>query len=83
MHLKRHQLKSDRSYGLVFNEDSNLELAMYLNNPTDDDAELDALVEQFGFRPVVDNSPQSRRLRAAPHAAYGVRRAGSRVGTRE
>jgi hypothetical protein len=65
MHLKRHQLKSDRSYGLLFNEDGNLELAVYLNNPTGDDAELDALVEEFGFRPVVDTSspvpPSARR----------------------
>jgi hypothetical protein len=58
-------LKSDRSYGLLFDEGGNLELAMYLNNPTDDDAELDALVEEFGFRPVVDTSqpvpPSARR----------------------
>lgn len=57
MHLKRHQLKSDRSYGLLFDEDSNLELAMYLNNPTGDDAELDAFAEEFGLRPAVDTYP--------------------------
>lgn len=57
MHLKRHQLKSDRSYGLLFDEGGNLELAMYINNPTGDDAELDALVEESGFRPVGDTSP--------------------------
>jgi hypothetical protein len=71
MHLKRHQLKSDRSYGLLFDQDGNLELAMYLNSPVGDDAELDALVEDFGLRPVVDVSPSvppsarrtTRRLR--------------------
>ncbi len=57
MHLKRHQLKSDRSYGLVFDQDGNLEVAMYLNSPVGNDAELDALVEMFGFRPVIDTSP--------------------------
>ena len=57
MRLKRHQLKSDRSYGLLFDQDGNLEVAMYLNRPVGNDAELDALVEKFGFRPVIDTSP--------------------------
>lgn len=57
MQVKRHQLKSDRSYGLVFGIDANLELAMYLNNPVGEDAELDAIVKQVGFRPVIDDSP--------------------------
>jgi hypothetical protein len=65
MHLKRHQLKSDRSYGFVFGTDGNLELAIYVSNPVGEDAELDALVEQFGFKPVIDNSspvpPYARR----------------------
>ena len=65
MHLKRHQLQSDRSYGLVFGVDGNLELAMYLNNPVGENAELDALVEQFGFKPAIDDSrpfpPSARR----------------------
>lgn len=57
MHVKRHQMKSDRSYGLLFNEAGNLELAMYYNRPVGDDAELDALVKELGFKPVVDTSP--------------------------
>ena len=57
MHLKRHQLQSDRSYGLIFGVSGNLEVAMYLNSPVGEDAELDALVEQFGFNPDIDNSP--------------------------
>lgn len=57
MFLKRHQLKSDRSYGLIFGVDGHLEVAMYLNNPVGEDAELDALLEEFGLKPVVDNSP--------------------------
>lgn len=57
MQLKRHQLKSDRSYGLLFDEDGNLELAMYLNNPTGEDAQLDLLVAEFGLEPAIDNAP--------------------------
>lgn len=65
MHLKRHQLRSDRSYGLIFGVSGDLELAMYLNNPVGEDAELDALVEQSGLKPVIDSSrpipPYARR----------------------
>lgn len=65
MHLKRHQLQSDRSYGLIFDVNGDLELAMYLNNPVSDDPELDAIVDQLGFKPVIDNSrpvpPSARR----------------------
>lgn len=59
MHIKRHQMKSDRSYGLLFDEGGNLELAMYINRPVGDDAELDAL-------------HQSRRPCARPYAAYAL-----------
>jgi hypothetical protein len=65
MHLKRHQLQSDRSYGLIFGVSGNLEVAMYLNSPAGEDAELDALVQEFGFNPFIDNSqpvpPSARR----------------------
>jgi hypothetical protein len=70
MHLKRHQLKSDRSYGLLFDESDNLELVMYLNNPIGDDAELDAFIEKIGFKPAVDTSPSipsARRSRSEKH----------------
>lgn len=65
MRLKRHQLKSDRSYGLLFNEGGNLELAIYINNPVTDNPELDALVTEVGLRPAIDTStpipPSARR----------------------
>ncbi len=75
MHLKRHQLQSDRSYGLVFGVAGNLELAMYLNNPVGEDAELDALVEQFGFKPVIDNSrPVPPHARRTTHRLRGKKK---------
>lgn len=69
MNVKRHQMKSDRSYGLLFNEAGNLEVAMYYNLPTGDDAELDALVKEFGLKPVTDTPPP-----ASPSARRATRR---------
>jgi hypothetical protein len=57
MYVKRHQMKSDRSYGLLFNEAGNFELAIYNNRPAGEDSELDALVDEHGLRPVADTSP--------------------------
>ncbi|PRY35121.1 hypothetical protein CLV43_11439 [Umezawaea tangerina] len=57
MYVKRHLMKSDRSYGLLFNDAGNLELAIYNNRPAGEDAELDALVDEHGLRPVADTSP--------------------------
>jgi len=63
--LKRHQLKSDRSYGFVFDQDGNVELAMYFNSPWEANLELDALVEQANLQPAIDDSallpPSARR----------------------
>ncbi|GHH43956.1 hypothetical protein [Lentzea cavernae] len=65
MNLKHHQMKSDRAYGLLFNEAGNLEVVMYYNLPTGEDAELDALVRESGLRPVDGTrpaaSPSTRR----------------------
>lgn len=62
MRVKRHQMKSDRAYGLLFNEAGNLEIAMYYNGTVGEDAELDALVKELGLRPVVDTSRPVLRL---------------------
>ncbi|MBW4717406.1 hypothetical protein [Saccharothrix obliqua] len=60
IHVKRHQMKSDRSYGLLFNEAGNLELVVYNNHPVGEDAELDALVEDLGLRTMAyTSSPDS------------------------
>lgn len=63
--LKRHQLQSDRSYGLIFNAAGNLELAMYFNTPAEPDPTMDALIEQAGLHPVIDDRlpvpPSARR----------------------
>lgn len=75
MRAKRHQLRSDRSYGLLFDEGGHLELVMYLNDPTGDDAELDALVEELGLRPVGDTSPPAPpSARRTPPRLRGKRR---------
>lgn len=77
MRLKRHQLQSDRSYGLVFGEGGNLELAMYLNAPAGEDAELDALIEQFGLNPMIDHSrPTPPYARRATRRLRGKRAGG-------
>lgn len=63
--LKRHQLKSDRSYGFVLDQHGNVELAMYFNSPWEANLELDALVEQANLQPAIDDSallpPSARR----------------------
>lgn len=65
--LKRHQLRSDRSYGLIFDEDGDFEVAMYLNTSTEGDSDLDALVQTAGLRPVGTREarlpPSARRTR--------------------
>ena len=66
MRAKRHQLRSDRVYGLLFDEHTTLEQVIYLNTPLSADPEMDALVESMGLQPVGDKSrpvpPSARRV---------------------
>jgi hypothetical protein len=75
MYVKRHQMKSDRSYGLLFDEAGNLELAMYYNRPVGDDAELDALVEELGLQ-LVDGiaTPVPRSARGTTRRLRGKKK---------
>ncbi len=57
MRLKRHQLNSDRSYGLLFNHAGDLDLVMYFNSPSEPDSSIDALVAHANLQPVFDTSP--------------------------
>jgi hypothetical protein len=74
MQAKRHQLRSDRSYGLLFDQDGTFEAAIYLSSPPTDDPDLDALVVSMSLQPVGDKSRpplppsaqrKSRRLRGS------------------
>lgn len=56
MRAKRHQLKSDRAYGFVFNAKGEVDVVIYVNTPNEEDAELDGVVEAMGLHPVGDMS---------------------------
>ncbi len=60
MRAKRYQLKSDRSYGLMFDEDATLAAVTYFNTPPPSkDPEMDTLVGLMGLQPVGDDSQQA------------------------
>lgn len=52
MRVKRHQLRSDRAYGLVYDSSGGLGAAIYFNDPVQDDPEMDELVRKLGLKPV-------------------------------
>jgi hypothetical protein len=47
---KRYQLRSDRSFGLLFDERIGLQQFIFDNEIPDDDAEMDALVHAMGLQ---------------------------------
>lgn len=54
MRAKKHQLKSDRSVGLLLDDLANIQATIYMNDPPGDDPALDALAVEMGLRPVGD-----------------------------
>ena len=50
MLAKKHQVRSDRSMGLLVNHHGRIVSTAYMNNPAGDDDELDALGEAIGLR---------------------------------
>jgi len=52
MSAKRHQVGSDRAYGLMFDTRQNLEYVAYINSPLEADPDLDALGVAMELRPV-------------------------------
>lgn len=63
--VKRHQLQSDRAYGLLFTPDEQLQQTYYLNSPIDDDPALDMMVKELRLQPLGEQSrpvpPSARR----------------------
>ena len=51
MAAKKHQMKADRSLGLLLNNQREIVHVIYLNGLPIDDPELDALGETIGLRP--------------------------------
>lgn len=50
MLAKKHQVRSDRSFGLLVSHHGRIEATMYINDPPGDDVDLDALGEAIGLR---------------------------------
>jgi len=66
MSAKKHQVKADRAFGLLFDEHANLGHVICMNAPHTDDPELDALAEEVQLQPVGDDAcpptpPSARR----------------------
>lgn len=72
--LKRHQWKSDRSYGLVFDHSGALAAAMYFNSPVGEDAELDAVIEDLGLHPIQRRPPVPPSARRPTRQLRGKKR---------
>lgn len=58
MSAKKHQVKADRAFGLLFDEHANLGHVIYMNTLPADDAQLDALVEEMRLQPIGDMTPR-------------------------
>lgn len=56
MSAKKHQVESDRSLGILVDEDRKLVHVIYMNDPPTEDAELDALGAAIGLAPVGQRS---------------------------
>lgn len=50
MLTKKHQVRSDRSFGLLVSHHGRIEMTMYMNDLPGDDEELDALGTAIGLR---------------------------------
>jgi hypothetical protein len=50
MLAKKHQVRSDRSFGLLVSHHGRIEMTTYMNDPPDDDDDLDALGTAIGLR---------------------------------
>ena len=50
MLAKKHQVRSDRSFGLLVSHHGRIEMTMYMNDPPGDDDDLDALGTAIGLR---------------------------------
>lgn len=65
MRAKRHQLGSDRAYGLLLDQHRVVEEVIYLNGPLDEGPEIGALVQSMRLRPAGDRGrpvpPRARR----------------------
>lgn len=65
MAAKKHQMRSDRSLGLLINNSHEIVEVIYMNAPAGDDPDLDAMGEIIGLRSVSDSNrpipPSARR----------------------
>lgn len=50
MQAKKHQIKSDRALGLLFNDRNEIIAGLYMNEPPTDDPDLDELGETIGLK---------------------------------
>lgn len=70
MSAKKHQVKADRAFGLLFDENVNLAHVFYMNAAPTDDPQMDALVTEMGLQPIGDATPRP----VPPYARRGTRR---------
>jgi hypothetical protein len=61
MSAKKHQLQSDRSLGLVLDEDSNIVHVLYTSDLPSHSPELDELVTAMGLQPVGAETPRASK----------------------
>lgn len=70
MRAKKHQLQSDRAFGMLLDDQGKLVHTVYLNEPAGDDPALDALGREMQLQPIGDRS----RAPAPPSARRATRR---------
>jgi hypothetical protein len=71
MAAKMHQVKSDRSLGLLINEDREIVHVIYLSDLPTDDPELDELAIAIGLTPVGQASRPNPPSRRSTHRLKG------------
>ncbi len=75
MAAKKHQMRSDRSLGLLLNERREIVHVIYMNDLPTDDPDLDALGTAIGLRSIEESHrPLPPSARRATHRLRGHRK---------
>ena len=74
MLAKKHQVRSDRSLGLLVSHHGRIEMTMYMNDPPGDDDELDALGTAIGLRRTWEKPKRASPVSEKKRKRRGTRR---------
>ena len=76
MRAKKHQVQSDRAFGMLFDAQGNLVHTIYMNDPAGDDPALDTLGSEMQLQPIGDRTrtPTPPSARRATRRLRGSRR---------